>query len=152
MTAVDATPLSDQYCHFFDEEAFEETNRPGFRRRVITGDRLQLCFWRIAGGATGSYMHQHEEHEQLGIVVRGALDFRIGDVDDETRTVLRAGEIYLAPPRVWHGDSIFVGDDEFGECWILDVFSPPRDDLRDARAEPQVTRADDSTDSTGGAS
>lgn len=143
MTAVRANSMADQYCHFFDEDAFEETTRPGFRRRVITGDALQLCFWRIDGGATGSYMHQHEEHEQLGIVMRGALDFRIGDVDDDTRTVLRAGEVYLAPQRVWHGDSVFVGDDELDECWILDVFSPPRDDLREARAEPDVVRADD---------
>jgi hypothetical protein len=31
---------------------------------------------------------------------------------------------------VWHGDSVFIGDDEYGECWILDVFAPPREDLR----------------------
>jgi quercetin dioxygenase-like cupin family protein len=132
--------LTNQYCYFFEEDAFEETTRDGFRRRVITGDRLQLCFWRIAGGATGSYMHQHDAHEQLGIIMRGALDFRIGDVADDTRQVLRAGEIYLAPTGIWHGDSIFVGDDEYDECWILDVFSPPRDDLRDAQAEPEVIR------------
>ena len=137
--------FSDQYCHFFDDAAFEQTARDGFRRRVITGDSLQLCFWRIDGGATGSYLHQHEAHEQLGIVMRGALDFRIGDAADETRTVLRAGEIYLAPATVWHGDSRFIGDDELDECWILDVFSPPRDDMRDARAEPQVTRAEATT-------
>ncbi len=149
MTAIDAQPFADKYCYFFDDDAFEATTRPGFRRRVITGDKLQLCFWRIAGGATGSYMHHHEEHEQLGIVMRGALDFRIGDVDDETRTVLSAGEIYLAPQQVWHGDSVFVGDDEFDECWILDVFSPPRDDLREAQAEPTVTRSDDAAQAAG---
>jgi mannose-6-phosphate isomerase-like protein (cupin superfamily) len=136
--------FSEQYCHFFDDEAFELTNREGFRRRVITGESLQLCFWRIAGGATGSYLHQHECHEQLGIIMRGALDFRIGDIDDDRRTVLQAGEIYLAPAKVWHGDSRFIGDDELNECWILDVFSPPRDDLRDAAADPQVTRVGDS--------
>lgn len=134
--------LSGQYCHFFDDDAFEETTRPGFRRRVITGEKLQLCFWRIAGGASGSYLHRHDEHEQLGMVMRGALDFRIGDPDDPTRTVLRAGEVYLAPTDVWHGDSTFIGDDELNECWILDVFSPPRDDLREATAEPQVERLD----------
>ena len=26
---------ADQYCHFFDDSAFEETGRPGFRRRII---------------------------------------------------------------------------------------------------------------------
>ncbi len=123
--------LADHYCHFFDDDAFEETERPGFRRRVITGDRLQLCFWRIAGGATGSVLHKHDGHEQLGVVVRGALDFRIGDDEGcQQREVIHEHGVYLAPPGVWHGDSLFIGDDELGECWILDVFSPPRDDLR----------------------
>ncbi len=122
--------LPNQYCYFYDEELFVETDREGFRRRVINGDGLQLCFWRIDGGATGSFLHRHEDHEQLGIVVRGKLDFRIGDdPDNQDRVVLDEGEAYLAPRGVWHGDSVFLGDDEYGECWILDVFTPPRDDL-----------------------
>lgn len=126
---MDVGQLANQYCHFFDDDQFCETDRKGFRRRVITGERLQLCFWRIAGGATGSFMHHHEAHEQLGIIMRGGLDFRIGDIDTDERTVLREGDVYLAPASIWHGDSIFIGDDEFGECWILDVFSPPRADF-----------------------
>ena len=122
--------LSSQYCYFFDDNEFAETDRPGFRRRVITGDHLQLCFWRITGGATGSFLHKHDDHEQLGVIVRGALDFRIGRDDPAERVVIGEHQAYLAPPGVWHGDSVFVGDDEFGECWILDVFAPPRDDLR----------------------
>lgn len=122
--------LTDQYCYFLDDAEFRETDRPGFRRRVITGDLLQLCFWRIAGGSTGSFLHKHDEHEQLGVIVRGALDFRIGDAESDERVVLGQNEVYLASRGVWHGDSVFVGDDEFGECWILDVFAPPRDDLR----------------------
>ncbi len=65
--------LANQYCHFFEDEEFKETDRAGFRRRVITGKNLQLCFWRIAGGSEGSFLHKHDEHEQLGIIVRGAL-------------------------------------------------------------------------------
>jgi mannose-6-phosphate isomerase-like protein (cupin superfamily) len=122
--------LTDQYVHFLDDDEFRDTDRPGFRRRVITGDHLQLCFWRIAGGATGSFLHKHDDHEQLGVIVRGKLDFRIGSQDTEERTVLGEHECYLAPPGVWHGDSVFIGDDEYDECWILDVFAPPRDDLR----------------------
>ena len=123
--------LTNQYCHFYDAAAFKDTDRPGFRRRVITGDALQLCFWRISGGATGSVIHRHPDHEQLGIVVRGGLDFRISE-DQETaeRIVLREGEVYIAPRNVWHGDSVFLGDDELDECWILDVFVPPREDLK----------------------
>ena len=152
MTAVDpGDVVARNYCYFLADEEFEDTTRPGFRRRVITGEQLQLCFWRIAGGSTGSYLHQHEAHEQLGVVVRGELDFRIGDTDD--RQVLRSGDIYLAPMKVWHGDSVFVGDDELDECWILDVFSPPRADLLRPDAEPDVTRTDDlaeASDATGG--
>ncbi len=121
--------LQNQFCHFYDDDAFQETDREGFRRRVITGENLQLCFWRIDGGATGSFLHKHDDHEQLGIIARGRLDFRIGDAEVEERTVLAENECYLAPRGVWHGDSVFIGDDEFGECWILDVFSPPRLDL-----------------------
>ena len=123
--------LQDQFVHFHDDAAFAPTERPGFRRRVVTGDHLQLCFWRIAGGSEGSFMHKHDDHEQLGIIARGKLDFRIGAEDTTERTVLGPHEIYLAPRGVWHGDSVFIGDDEYDECWILDVFSPPRDDLRD---------------------
>ncbi|MGB1727585.1 MAG: cupin domain-containing protein [Ilumatobacteraceae bacterium] len=123
--------LADQYCYFLEDEAFKDTNREGFRRRIITGDNLQLCFWRIKGGSTGSFLHRHEDHEQLGVIVRGALDFRIGDEQSEDRVVLGQNEVYLARPGVWHGDSVFIGDDEYDECWILDVFSPPRDDLSD---------------------
>ena len=124
--------LANEYCHFFHDEEFRETDRPGFRRRVITGENLQLCFWRIKGGASGSFLHKHDDHEQLGIIVRGALDFRISpDQQDERRDVINSNQAYLAPPGVWHGDSVFVGDDEYDECWILDVFAPPRDDLRE---------------------
>ena len=123
--------LADQYCYFLEDEAFKDTNREGFRRRIITGDNLQLSFWRIKGGSTGSFLHRHEDHEQLGVIVRGALDFRIGDEQSEDRVVLEQNEVYLARPGVWHGGSVFIGDDEYDECWILDVFSPPRDDLSD---------------------
>lgn len=122
--------LSNQYCYFYDDDKFNDTDRPGFRRRIINGDSLQLCFWRIDGGATGSFLHHHVNEEQLGIIVRGTLDFRIGEKDDQTRVKLGPGEIYLAPRNVWHGDSVFIGDDELNEVWILDVFAPPREDLR----------------------
>lgn len=137
--------LANNYCYFLEDDAFSDTPREGFRHRIINGENLQLCFWRIAGGSTGSFLHCHEESEQLGIIMRGALDFRIGDVDDQRRTVLRAGDVYLAPTNIWHGDSIFIGDDEYGECWILDVFSPPRTDLIGAQ---QVIPTNASTNRT----
>lgn len=118
--------FANQYCYFFDDAAFEETDRPGFRKRVVLGENLELWFWRITGGVGGSVLHNHLENEQIGIIMRGALDFRIGDPDDQSRAVLREGDVYLANPTVWHGDSNFIGDDEMNEVWILDVFAPPR--------------------------
>ena len=84
--------MADQYCYFFDDELFDETDRPGFRRRIIVGDHLELWFWRIKGGAEGSFLHNHDVNEQLGIIMRGSLDFRIGEPDDPTRKVLHAGD------------------------------------------------------------
>lgn len=115
-----------RYCYFFDDALFEETDRPGFRRRIIVGDNLELWFWRITGGGDGSFLHNHEINEQLGIIMRGTLDFRIGEADDHSRKVLGPGDVYLAPQSVWHGESVFIGDDELNEVWILDVFAPPR--------------------------
>jgi uncharacterized cupin superfamily protein len=115
-----------RYIHFFDESKFEQTDRPGFRRRIIVGEHLELWFWRIKGGGDGSILHNHLANEQLGIIMRGTLDFRIGDADDTSRKVLGPGDVYLAPPTVWHGESVFIGDDEYDEVWILDVFAPPR--------------------------
>ena len=75
----------------------------------MDGEHTQLCFWRIDGGAKGSYMHKHDDHEQLGIIFRGALDFRIGQEDTQERSYLNTGDVYIAPKGVWHGDSIFIG-------------------------------------------
>ena len=118
----------NQYCHFYDESLFVEESRPGLKKRVVRGENLELWFWRISGGAIDSFIHQHTDNEQLGIIVRGKLDFRIGQKDNAERVVLSAGDVYLAPKTIWHGDSNFIGDEELNEVWILDVFSPPRQD------------------------
>ena len=92
--------VTNKYCYFFEEEEFKETGRDGFRRRVITGENSQLWFWRIRGGSTGSIMHNHVENEQLGIILRGKLDFRIGDKESAERVVLGEGEVF---------DRLFLG-------------------------------------------
>ena len=30
--------LTNQYCYFYEDEKFNETDRAGFRRRVINGE------------------------------------------------------------------------------------------------------------------
>ena len=76
---------ASQYCYFFDDDLFEETDRPGFRRRVVVGDHLELWFWRIKGGAEGSFLHNHDANERRRIrmavytAVPGVLAYAIRD-------------------------------------------------------------------------
>ena len=139
MTATNNDP---RYTYFLDDDEFVDTDRPGFRRRVVVGENLELWFWRIAGGTEGSFLHKHDGNEQLGIIMRGTLDFRIGNPADAVRQQLSVGDFYHAPPSVWHGESIFIGDDELNEVWILDVFSPPREDKITRRPESVPTNGE----------
>jgi len=115
------------YVFFQDESAFREV-RPGFRRRIITGDQIMLCFWRIREGSGPTPYDNHPDNEQFGIVLAGKLDFRIGS---DERVVLGPGDTYWAPKATDHGDSQFIGDSEHGETWILDLFVPPREEYLD---------------------
>ena len=72
---------------------------------------------------------------------RKNLSFKYGKgsylFSTKNKKYLEAQDIFeevmlIAPKGVWHGDSIFIGDEELDECWILDIFSPPRDDLRES--------------------
>ena len=61
------------------------------REMFQDGELLQLWFWRIAGGSEGSVLHHHEEQEQLGMIVRGSLDFRIVATEQTAETIRDAG-------------------------------------------------------------
>jgi quercetin dioxygenase-like cupin family protein len=70
--------------------------------------------------------HDHP-HEQLGLVVEGELNLRIGGVDH----VLGVGDAYQidggVPHAAWAGDS---------SCRVLDVFQPVREDYLAASRPP----------------
>ena len=65
--------------------------------------------------------------------MRGTLDFRIGDAEDRHAQGAQRRRRLPRPRSIWHGDSNFIGDDEYDEVWILDVFAPPRDRARRSR-------------------
>ena len=44
--------------------------------------------------------------------------------------MLKPGDLYYAPKDLPHGDSRFVGDPAHGEVWIMDMFSPVREEYR----------------------
>jgi mannose-6-phosphate isomerase-like protein (cupin superfamily) len=127
MTTRDRPSVSNPYVIMRDESAFKEV-RPGFRRRIITGNDIMLCFWRIEEGRGPTPYDNHPDNEQFGIILAGKLDFRI---DSDERDTLEPGDVYWAPKGTDHGDSLFIGDPEHGEVWILDLFVPPREDYRE---------------------
>jgi uncharacterized cupin superfamily protein len=92
--------------HFGDDD-FREV-RPGMRRRIYNGG--------------------HPDNEQFGLIIAGQLDFRLGS---DQRRLLGPGDVYYAPKNIPHGDSHFIGDPATGETWILDIFSPVREEYRD---------------------
>ena len=110
----------------FDDGAFRQTG-PGMRRRVFNGDNVSLSFWRIDDGSGPTPYDGHPDNEQFGLAIAGQLDFRIGS---DQRVVLKPGDVYYAPRGLAHGDSRFVGDPAHGEVWIMDMFSPVREEYR----------------------
>jgi quercetin dioxygenase-like cupin family protein len=92
----------------------------GAAARSVHGERLTLAVVELDPGSVVPE-HRHD-HEQLGIVLRGDVTFRVGD---ETRA-LTAGGTWLIPSNVPH--EVRVGPDG---AVVIDAFAPVRDDWRD---------------------
>ncbi len=92
----------------------------GLRARTVTGQRLTLAVVDIDPGA--SLPQHHHENEQLGLMLRGTLQFTVGG---ETRELV-PGETWNIPPNVPH--SATAGPDG---CTVVDVFAPVRADWED---------------------
>ena len=118
--------MSDKLWRADDDSSYREV-KPGMRRRILTGDNMMLCLWRIKEGVGPTPYDGHPHNEQFGIILAGGLDFRLGG---EERHRLGPGDVYWAPKNYPHGDSHFIGDPRTGETWIADVFVPPREDYR----------------------
>lgn len=89
-------------------------------RRIYTGTHMQVVEYNFPAGKTFP-PHRHDNEEQMGYLVSGRMGFRIGGVERD----LLPGEWYHAPIGVEHNAWTY---DE--PSVLLDLFSPPRDDLR----------------------
>jgi quercetin dioxygenase-like cupin family protein len=85
--------------------------------RTIDGERLTLGVVELDANALVPE-HRHD-HEQLGMVIQGSLEFRVGD---ETRQ-LGPGGTWRIPSNVPH--EVKVGPDG---AVVIDVFAPVRQD------------------------
>ena len=90
----------------------------GITAKPIIGDRVHLQEVVLDPGAVAP-VHVHDE-EQIGYIVSGACDF----TDGTATWTLGPGDCYSAPPGSPHGATAH------GEgCVIVDVFSPPREQV-----------------------
>jgi quercetin dioxygenase-like cupin family protein len=85
--------------------------------RTVDGERLTLGVVELDPDSTVPE-HRHD-HEQLGMVLQGSLEFRVGD---ETRR-LGPGGTWRIPSNVPH--EVRVGPDG---AVVIDVFAPVRGD------------------------
>ncbi|HEX6702339.1 MAG TPA: cupin domain-containing protein [Gaiellaceae bacterium] len=104
--------------------AFEELGRigplpiwEGIVARAVSGERITLAVVELDPGAIVAE-HAHE-NEQLGIVLRGAMSFRVGDEERE----LGPGGTWVIPPNTPH--SAVAGPEG---AVVIDVFAPRRGD------------------------
>lgn len=100
----------------------------GVAARMVSGERLSLGIVELEPGAV--VPEHHHEHEQLGMVLQGAMTFRIAD---ETRE-LGPGETWTIPSNVPH--EVTAGPEG---AVVIDVFAPVREDWATLEAaEPQA--------------
>ena len=95
----------------------EERINDKIGRRVLSGKQGMIVWWTIKAGAHAA-AHKHP-HEQIVWMLKGRMDFRIGD---ERRSMV-AGDVAVVPAGVEH-EGYFPEDTE-----VVDVFAPPREDF-----------------------
>lgn len=89
---------------------------PGITAELVSGDGL-MTVWMWIEPETSLAVHHHP-HEQIGVVLEGAIAVTIGG---ETRRV-GPGGAYVVPPDVPHGG--LTGPEG---CLVLESFAPPRE-------------------------
>jgi len=102
--------------------------RDGITARAVQGDRMTMAVVDLEPNA--SLPEHHHENEQLGFVIKGSIEFRIGS----EKRVLEAGDTYVIPSHVPHEASAGPHG-----ATVADVFAPVRADWADLkRAEPSA--------------
>jgi quercetin dioxygenase-like cupin family protein len=103
------------HCTFDEFKAKSLT--AGVDIKSLTGEKMSMVIFNIA---PGSDIPEHAHpHEQMGTVLKGALELTIG----EEKKVVRPGDAWRIPSDVVHSGHCL---DEAAE--VLEFFAPPRED------------------------
>jgi quercetin dioxygenase-like cupin family protein len=95
----------------------EEKVTDKISRRIVTGEREMMVFWKMKAGAHGA-AHSHP-NEQIFWMLSGKMEFRLGN----ERKTCGPGDVGIIPAGVEH-EAWFPVDTE-----VIDIFSPPREDF-----------------------
>jgi quercetin dioxygenase-like cupin family protein len=104
------------------EELPLEPLKEGIKRRLVTGTNTMIAQIWLEQGAVVP-MHSHH-NEQITYVIEGALEFLLGERQEE-RVIVRAGEVLTIPPDVPHSARALE------DTLDIDIFNPPREDWLD---------------------
>ena len=111
--------------HFFNlhdlSQGIARDLADGLRTRIFPGKNVMISVVRIAPNRAGE-VHSHPQ-EQWGVMLEGS-GVRIQDGVEHS---VKAGDFWQTPGNVPHG---FIGGPE--GAVILDIFSPPRDEYKQA--------------------
>lgn len=103
-----------------NQDMKEELMEGGILRRIYSADNLQIVEYHFPAFRTFP-PHSHDRHEQMGYLLSGRIGLRIGGIEMD----LTPGMWYCAPAGTMH--NAWTYDDP---AVLLDIFSPPREDLR----------------------
>jgi quercetin dioxygenase-like cupin family protein len=107
----------------WDDLRWEEVNDQ-ISRKVFVGERLMMILYRFRPGS--QWPEEKHEAEQGGYILKGKMVLRL---PDENREVfLGPAQGYWIPSSKPHSWKVL---DE--EVLLVDVFSPPRFELRDQK-------------------
>ena len=113
------TEKKDTY--FYNADDLEpETVEGNVTRYIYTARNMQTVEYRFPPHKTFP-PHKHDDHEQIGYLVKGKMGFKVGDEEK----IILPGDYYIAPAGVIH--NAWTLDEP---SVLLDFFSPPRDDLK----------------------
>ena len=91
---------------------------PGQRSHIVSAEKMTVSFATVDPNAYGA--SHHHESEQIMIIMDGAID----EIVDGKLYHLEKGDVCIIPSNIEHGG--YASD---RGCSVIDIFSPPRQDL-----------------------
>jgi quercetin dioxygenase-like cupin family protein len=104
--------------YFVVDQLEPKSPAEGVEMRIIEGEKMTMVFFQLAPDAEIPE-HSHP-HEQMGTVLEGSIEF----VLDGERQVVEKGQAYHVPSNAVHNGRCLTDP-----AVVLEVFSPPREDL-----------------------